>query len=272
MKKYIFTPILAAVAAFALLHSLPAKSADIVATAGDNPVIVVSPGSVFGVAHAADVYTAIATSKGGLPYVPPGYPAWIKYTNAAGVAVEEHVSNYTLRTHDVLANERWLATPWRLFPPEAVEAVDIVTNGQPVTVISRARGTAVEARVVAVNFPDDYLVLDYPAIDHDSASRVVTARGVVGLIAKTIREPGQPPTGSICIVPGLNKALAGTRPAPVPEQPIPVAGTTTGPPPVVVAPPPVPIPSITPDEAYKNGLKDGRAKLLHELADFLKTR
>jgi len=270
MKKYLGSILAFAIVAFCFPF---ARGGAITAAMEGNPVIIISTATAFGVAHASEPFSSIALSKDGQPYVSPGSPQWVRYTNSTtGAVVEEHGSNFTRNRHDTLANERWLATPWRQFPPESVDVIDVVTNGQPVTVLSRVLGSAVAARVVAVNYADDYLVLDYPALDGDSASKVITSRGTVGLISKTIKEQGQPPTGSVCIVPGIDKALAGTRPAPIPTQTPPATGTTTGPAPVVPVTPPPAIPIITPDQAYRNGLKDGRAQVISEFLDFIKTR
>lgn len=247
---------------------------NIVANAGPVPVVVIGPNMVFGATHVVTPFSTVTLTLDGKPYVPAGSPDWVKYKDEKGVEHEAHASNFDIYMRTPLANDRLFANTYRTFPKEAQQAIAVMKVGDKIFVESRHRGATVQANVTAIN-DGLYLVSDYPALGEspnhpgDSASIVRDANGVfVGYVSYTVQDPGKDPTGSVIIIPGLSVALKDTTPvAPAPPAP-PVAGTTptgTPPPPVATGEVAPLLPPVTTDEAYNNGVKDGRAQVTSEL-------
>jgi hypothetical protein len=231
--------------------------------------VVLGPHTVFGAAHAAGGYGEVSLSADDKPYIPAGTPAWVRFSDRSGVEKEEYGSNFSFADKTTLNDDRWIASTYRPIPREAWEVIGTARAGDTVLVESIALRKTVSAKVTGENGPAGYLVTDYPAIAGDSASRVTTTAGLlVGFVSRPIIPDGGVSTGCTVVTPPLD-ILAGTTPAPIPTPPPPVPGSGTGPAPDPGPPPPPMLPPVTPEEAYANGLRDGRAKLAGEIKALL---
>lgn len=237
------------------------------ARVGPVRVFVMSPAAVFASEHVSRNFNAISLSIAGEPYQPTG-PNWIRFTDSAGSVVEDSVENFSISRRDKIGFDGVVLTPYRQFPVESVETLAFVAAGDPVLVSSRASGATVEAKVTFVSSSDFTVTTTYPARDSDSGSVVTTKDGVlVGLVSASIREDGKDPTGSVVTVPPISPTfLSGTKFIPGRNDPAaPIITTPSNPVVVVMNAPIAPLPTITPDEAYKRGFSDGRASALKEL-------
>jgi hypothetical protein len=228
-----------------------ALSAEIVATVGPVPAIVISTNRVFSVGHVANPFTAANLTRNGTPYVPDGSPMWVRFVDKSGKVQEENGSSFTFVTTATGDIDRWFGTTYRPMPVEAIEPIVIVTNGQPITVLSRSRhDMTFSARVTSLYFNNGYIFTDYLPADNDSSSRVLSGGLTVGLVAAAIRNTDQVVIGSVVVIPGTDGPAVVLPP--------------------VVTPPPTstPVPVAT-NDIFNAGIRVGRSNLLKQVQIFV---
>ena len=195
------------------------RSGEITATMGGIRVVILDPQTVWGAAHVIRTITAVELARDGMPYLAPGTPAWNRYSANDGSIREEHGAVFTIRRFTEDANDRYIGTIYRKFPPEAITQVATVKVGDTVLVQSRNRGKTLPARVTDVQADSIGTNLKVSPGDAttpgDSGSLVTTTNGVfVGLIRSARNR------GSTAIIPPTPKpaetAPAVTAPAPEP--------------------------------------------------------
>jgi len=245
--------------AWALLTATFATAAGIIATMEGHRVAVVSPYLAFAPGHVARVYTTVALTKDGQPYLAPGVPTWVRFKDAKNQYREERGSDYNLISTTEPGNDAWYGTPYRAFPAEAVTPIGVVIVGDQVIVDSIHTGARTTNTVVQVQ-PGQFVVTDFPAQTErdgklgDSGSLVSTVDGrVVGFVSSMATTPTGA-EGSLVVIPDM-RSLVGTSPAPVPAPPAPVTSPTP-----VATPNPDPVPvavTLSVEAAYANGKADG---------------
>ena len=230
--------------------------------AGPVRVLVISQAAAFGAEHVTRPFNGLSMVRGGVPYQPEG-GKWFRLTRQDGSVFDEAESNRTILRKDHVGRDGSVITPWRMFPPEAIEPLAAVAIGDRVRVHSRRTSTSADGTVTALNASDWTLATDYPAESGDSGSLVTTPDGVaIGFISGAI---GVPSSGSLVSVPPISPTWnRGTVVAGQPDR----TPTVTAPEnvPVIVssAPPPV-LPVISVEEAYQKGLADGKRQALGAL-------
>lgn len=257
----------------AVFGSVLGGEIDAILSPSTVPAIVVSRYTVLSPHHVAvhligfgtNVFGNLTLTKNGAPYVPDGSPPWVRYNDLDGVVHEEAAHNFkfasTFRDGRYLDHE--YSTVWRQLPDAAVHKLVAAKVGDIVSIASRTRGTNVPARVTFADINGCTITTDYPAIYGDSGALVTMGGKTVGLISSKIADPGAPSTGCVVIVPEPFMI----QPVFINPPEIPVAGDTprTNLPPVVVENPPIDIPVLTPEEAYRNGFRDGRARAIADI-------